>query len=185
MTGGEVELHEIAGARRYPAFVADDVRGRFVKVHSDGDDRFPGEDWAEIYYSTSARGVVRGMHLQLPPHDHHKAVHCLAGRALDVVVDLRSDSPTFGRHARVELNADPAELVLVPPGCAHGFQALVDDTVMVYLVSTPYEPSADGGIRWDSFGGDWPLDAVVVSDRDADLPSAAEFAAGDPRPWRA
>jgi dTDP-4-dehydrorhamnose 3,5-epimerase len=124
------------------------------------------------------------MHLQLPPHDHTKAVHCLAGAALDVVVDLRSESPTLGRHATIDLRGDRPELVVVPPGCAHGFQALTDDTVMVYLVSSVHEPAADSGIRWDSFDCEWPLTAPTVSDRDRALPTFETFATATHGPWR-
>jgi len=184
VTQGLVDLDAIPGARSVAAFSAIDDRGRFVKLHAAGDDRYPALDWNEVYYSTSAQGVVRGMHLQYPPHHHAKAVHCLAGAALDVVVDLRSDSPTFGCHARVELRPDPAEIVVVPPGCAHGFQALADDTVMVYLVSTVHAPESDGGIRWDSFGCDWPLPASAVSDRDRALPGLAEAVLTAPDLWR-
>lgn len=185
MTRGRVAATEIRGVMHSPAFRADDDRGRFVKLHSAGDDRFWPAKWDEIYYSTSRRGVIRGMHLQLPPHDHHKAVHCLAGEALDVVVDLRADSPTFGEHAALELDGDRPELVVVPPGCAHGFQALTDGTVMVYLVSTVHEPTADTGIRWDSFGCRWPVDSPTVSERDRALPTFGAFSTTPHLPWRA
>ena len=139
--------------------------------------------WDEIYYSTSGRGVIRGMHLQLPPHDHTKAVHCVAGRALDVVVDLRTQSPTLGRHAVIELDSTEPSLVVVPPGCAHGFQALDDDTLMLYLVSSVHAPAFDSGIRWDSFGCAWPLPASEISDRDRSLPDLTTFRKAEHGPW--
>jgi dTDP-4-dehydrorhamnose 3,5-epimerase len=185
MTHGRVAATEIAGLVHAPAFRADDDRGRFVKVHSAGDERFWPADWDEIYYSTSRRGVVRGMHLQLPPHDHHKAVHCLVGGALDVIVDLRAESPTFGKHTTIELDGDRPELVVVPPGCGHGFQALTDDTVMLYLVSSVHEPTADTGVRWDSFGCRWPIATPTVSERDRGLPTFEVFSATPHRAWRA
>lgn len=184
MTHGRVDATEIRGVVHSPAFHADDGRGRFVKLHSAGDDRFWPAAWDEIYYSTSRRGVIRGMHLQLPPHDHHKAVHCLAGEAVDVVVDVRADSPTFGRHSVIELSGERPELVVVPPGCAHGFQALTDGTVMVYLVSTVHEPNADSGVRWDSFACEWPIDETTMSDRDRALPPFDVFTATAHGPWR-
>lgn len=185
MSAGRVDPSAIAGLELRPAFSADDPRGRFVKLHSEGDDRFAQETWREIYYSTSGRGVVRGMHLQLPPHDHVKAVHCLAGRAVDVVVDVRAGSPTLGAHATFDLDAERPELVVVPKGCAHGFQALEPGTVMVYLVGTAHAPDADSGIRFDSFGFDWPLPPTEVSARDQGLPTLAEFTAAGHGPWGA
>jgi dTDP-4-dehydrorhamnose 3,5-epimerase len=184
MIRGAVDAGEIPGLHVEHAFVADDDRGRFVKVHSHGTGAAADVTWDEIYYSTSDRAVVRGMHLQLPPHDHHKAVHCLRGRAADVVVDLRAGSPTHGRHAVIELDEADPTVVVVPPGCAHGFQALTDATVMLYLVSSVHSPAADGGVRYDSFGCAWPLPPSLVSERDRALPDLDAFATSDPRPWR-
>ncbi|MCU0311999.1 MAG: dTDP-4-dehydrorhamnose 3,5-epimerase family protein [Acidimicrobiales bacterium] len=184
MNQGVVDPAEVPGLTVDRAFRADDDRGRFVKIHSAGSGAAGGVAWDEVYYSTSSKGVVRGMHLQLPPHDHHKAVHCLKGRAADVVVDLRAGSPTHGRHAVIELDEAEPTVVVVPPGCAHGFQALTDDTVMLYLVSSIHAPEADGGVRYDSFGCRWPLPPTSVSDRDRSLPGLAAFAVDDPRPWR-
>lgn len=184
MIGRRVATPEVPGLWFGPAFVADDDRGRFVKLHSAGDPRFgtdvrdgADEHWAEVYHSTSRRGVVRGMHLQLAPDAHVKAVHCLAGAAVDVVVDLRPDSPTAGAHTAVDLDAASPSIVVVPEGCAHGFQALVDGTVMLYLVSSVHSPSNDSGVRYDSFGFAWPLAPLAVSDRDAGLTTAEEFLA--------
>lgn len=181
MSAGRVDA--IAGVERLDAFSATDERGRFVKLHSDGDPRFAPVEWAEVYYSTSDTGVVRGMHLQRPPHDHHKAVHCLTGRAVDVVVDLRPGSPTVGAHVAFELDAARPQLVVVPPGCAHGFQALAAGTTMLYLVSTVHAPASDGGVRWDSFGAAWPLPVTSVSPRDRALPTVAEFLAEGIEGW--
>jgi len=184
MTPGRVEATDISGLRHLPAFRADDDRGRFVKVHPRADEPTWDPGWAETYYSTSKRGVIRGMHLQLPPHDHHKLVHCMAGRAIDVILDLRSGSPTFGRHTTIELGAETPEVVVVPPGCAHGFQAVADNTVMLYLVSSVHAPTADTGIVWDSFGCRWPLPPSAVSTRDEGLPTLAEFTAAGHSGWR-
>jgi len=183
MTSGCIDATEIPGLHHEPVFRADDARGRFVKLHSDDTGGRDTLVWDEIYYSTSGRGVIRGMHLQLPPHDHTKAVHCVAGRALDVVVDLRTQSPTLGRHAVIELDSTEPSLVVVPPGCAHGFQALDDDTLMLYLVSSVHAPAFDSGIRWDSFGCAWPLPASEISDRDRSLPDLTTFRKAEHGPW--
>jgi dTDP-4-dehydrorhamnose 3,5-epimerase len=155
----------------------EDERGGFLKLFRH--DAFVGlgldPTLAEVYWSTSRRGVVRGLHFQVPPRDHAKTVAVVRGAIHDVVVDLRVGSPAYGRHVEVTLEADTGCALHVPTGCAHGFQALSDDAVVLYLVGTEHSPDHDAGIRWDSVGACWPLDDVVVSDRDAALPPLAEF----------
>ncbi|MBP6864637.1 MAG: dTDP-4-dehydrorhamnose 3,5-epimerase family protein [Candidatus Didemnitutus sp.] len=154
-----------------------DDRGDFCKLFQQSRWQALGLGWPvrEQYVSTSHHGVVRGMHFQLPPHDHHKVVACLRGAAQDVVLDLRLQSPTFGRFAVFELHAEEPALVVVPRGCAHGFCARGDDTVMGYWVETEHVPSHDAGIRWDSFGHTWPISAPLLSPRDRALPDFATF----------
>jgi dTDP-4-dehydrorhamnose 3,5-epimerase len=154
-----------------------DARGLFVKTFHAGLFREAGLDFtpAEEFYSVSRAGVVRGMHFQVPPHDHAKLVYCSAGRVLDVVVDLRTSSPTFGRHFATELAAKTRAQLFIPSGFAHGFLALEDDSTMTYLTSTVHAAEADAGIRYDSFGFDWPVQAPVVSDRDLAFPAFADF----------
>lgn len=161
----------------HPLFV-EDVRGTFVKTfHSE---RFAElglpVDWREEYYSSSREGVIRGMHFQTPPHDHEKLVYCMQGRVLDVIVDLRKQSPTFGHHVAVELDAARGHGMLIPKGMAHGFLALTKAVLMAYKVSTVYAPTSDAGIRWDSFGLDWGVDQPIISERDRVHPSLADFA---------
>lgn len=102
--------------------------------------------------------TLRGMHYQLTPHAEVKVVRCVRGAVYDVAVDLRPDSPTFGRWAAVELTADNRRAFYVPEGCAHGYQTLTDDTEVHYLVSATYSPSHYRGVRWDDpfFGITWP-----------------------------
>jgi dTDP-4-dehydrorhamnose 3,5-epimerase len=130
---------------------------------------------AEFYYSRSSTGVIRGLHFQSPPHDHAKAVVCIVGSIFDVVVDLRFGSPTYAEHATFLLDAAAPSAVHVPAGCAHGFQALSNDALVGYLVSSEHEPSSDTGIRWDSAGIDWPLANPLVSSRDQSLPRLADL----------
>jgi dTDP-4-dehydrorhamnose 3,5-epimerase len=118
--------------------------------------------------------VVRGMHFQLPPHDHEKLVYVTAGSILDVVVDLRRTSGTYGQVFSVELVEHQSSL-FIPRGFAHGFLALSPNATVVYNVATGYQPTADAGIRWDSLGFAWPVAAPIMSDRDAAFPSLAEF----------
>lgn len=154
-----------------------DHRGQFVKTYARS--LLVGQgvsfDFAEEFYSISGRHVVRGMHLQLPPHDHVKMVYCVAGVARDVLLDLRK-GPGYGRVAEVDLTADEPAVLLIPSGVAHGFAALEDHTLLIYKTSSEHAPQADTGVRWDSFGHDWRLGgAVTLSERDATLPGFAEF----------
>ena len=135
----------------------------------------PGE-FTEQFHSRSAAGVVRGLHFQTPPSDLYKVVTCITGEAYDVVVDLREGSPAFGEHVVVGLNEPDAIAVAIPPGCAHGFLARADDTVLGYWTTCEHDPAHDAGIRWDSAGIDWPLEGEpVVSERDRALPGLAQF----------
>ena len=158
-------------------FFSEDERGIFVKTfHAE---RFAELglpiDWREEYYSSSRKSVLRGMHFQTPPHDHEKLVYCLQGRVLDVVVDLRRASPTFGKHVAIQLNAERGNGLMISKGMAHGFLALSDDVLMAYKVTTVYSPSNDKGIRWDSFGAQWGISQPIISARDAGHPALSEF----------
>lgn len=157
--------------------VLDDDRGRFVKTfHRDSFERLGlCADWAERYYSVSQPNVIRGFHFQLPPHEHEKLVYCITGRVLDVAVDLRMGSPTYGLHAQVELSAKRANLLYLPPGLAHGFCTVDEPATMIYNVTSIYQPTSDTGIRWDSAGIVWPLSAPNLSDRDRHFSSLSEF----------
>ena len=157
--------------------VMEDERGRFVKTYHDGKFAELGlrTDWREEYYSVSASGVLRGMHFQIPPADHAKLACCVAGEVLDVVVDLRLGSPTFGQCASFLLPADGAESVYVPSGVAHGFVSLRDQSVMQYKVTTVHSPEHDAGILWESLPFDWPIHDPVLSSRDARHPRLADF----------
>lgn len=113
-------------------------------------------------------GTVRGMHRQLPPHAEGKLVRCTAGAIVDVALDLREDSPSFGKHAMVELTANNSRALWLPPYVSHGYQTLVDDTVVSYQVSGPYAPGAEKAQRFDdpAFGIAWPREVTVISDKD-------------------
>lgn len=147
-----------------------DVRGTFAKTFLAEDFSAYGlaTTFAEEYHTVSKRGVVRGMHFQTPPYDHDKMVFCVHGRVLDVVLDLRVGSPTYGRVASFDLSGPDGHGLYIPQGCAHGFAALSDDAVMTYKVTTAYAPEHDAGILWSSVPGfEWPVAEPTVSDRDA------------------
>lgn len=154
-----------------------DQRGAFVKTFHEPtfESRAWPLRWREEFYSVSAKDVVRGMHFQTPPDDHDKLVYCVSGSVLDVVVDLRLSSPTFGRWASVPLVATDPLLVLIPIGVAHGFLSLENNSVMMYKTTSVHAPASDAGIRWDSFGFSWPVASPLISDRDAALPPLADF----------
>lgn len=154
-----------------------DVRGTFHKLFHREEFEAAGlrTDWAEEYVSVSSRGVIRGMHFQAPPSEHTKLVYCLGGEVIDVVVDLRHGSPSFGQHRSLAMTPQAAIGIYVPPGFAHGFQALRDDSIMLYKVTSVHDPLNDCGISWDSFGYEWPLQEAVISNRDRCHPSLAEL----------
>lgn len=121
---------------------------------------------------TEAEGTVRGLHLQAVPHAEAKLVRALRGRVWDVAVDLRESSSTFGRWHAVELSPEQGNALLIPEGCAHGFQVLEPSSELLYLHSGTWIPEADGGIRWDdaTLGIEWPKPVTALSERDQLLP---------------
>jgi dTDP-4-dehydrorhamnose 3,5-epimerase len=118
------------------------------------------------------RGTVRGMHYQAEPHGETKTLWCTHGAVYDVLVDLRPDEPTYGRWISVELTAGEPVALHVPPGIAHGYQTLIDDTALTYAIASPYVASSARSLRWDdpTVGIDWPLPVAVISDRDRGAP---------------
>jgi dTDP-4-dehydrorhamnose 3,5-epimerase len=124
---------------------------------------------------SARRGTLRGMHYQLAPSAETKLVFCMRGALHDVVVDLRPDSPTFGRSIAALLDERNHRVMVVPPGCAHGFLTLADDTVAFYLVSTAYDPARERGIRFDDpfFAISWPFAPRIISVRDRSHPDFA------------
>lgn len=154
----------------------EDMRGTFVKTYARTLFDRHGEpfEMLEEFYSVSCKDVIRGMHFQLPPHDHVKLVYCPVGAVEDVLLDLRS-GPGFGKVARVRLGEDQHSLLLIPKGIAHGFRSLVDGSLMVYKTSTEHAPKADVGIRWDSFGHDWGVAQPLMSERDRLHPQLENF----------
>lgn len=160
---------------RLPAF--SDHRGSFVKTFHDTALSAGGIDFTlkESYFSVSGQDVIRGMHFQVPPHQHSKIVFCPAGAILDVIIDLRRNSPTYGRHHAEILSGENHLACYIPEGFAHGFKALTADAITYYLVSSEHAPASDAGIRWDSFGYDWACPAPVMSARDQAFGSLSDF----------
>ena len=129
----------------------------------------PGLRFVQVNHSiTRRRGTIRGLHFQRPPGAEWKLIRCLRGLVFDVAVDLRRGSPTFGRWHAVLLSADNQRQILIPPGCAHGFQALADDAELLYQHSAAYRPELEDGVRHDDprLAIAWPEPAVQLSPRD-------------------
>jgi len=124
-------------------------------------------------------GTLRGLHFQTPPHAQDKLVRVVAGSVIDVAVDIRTGSPTFGRHVSAVLSAANGHQLLVPAGFAHGFATLEPDTHVCYKVTDYYAPRCDGGIAWDDadLGIDWRIDpaTATLSDKDRKHPRLADF----------
>jgi len=132
-----------------------------------------GRHIVQINHSrTSSIGAVRGMHYQHAPHAEMKMVRCLKGKVWDVAVDLRTGSPTFLHWYAAELSAENERMLIIPEGCAHGFQVLDEDSELLYLHTAAYTPASEGGVRYDdpAIGIDWPLDVVDLSGRDRKHP---------------
>ncbi len=130
-------------------------------------------------HSQSTRGILRGLHYQLPPFAQDKLVWVTRGEVFDVAVDLRQQSPTFGRWHGVVLSEQNRQMLLLPKGFAHGFLVLSDVADFQYKVTAPYSREHDRGVRWDdpAIGITWPVEAPVLSAKDAQQPSLAEVRA--------
>jgi len=118
------------------------------------------------------QGTVRGMHFQTDPHAEAKSVRCMNGAIYDVVLDLRPDSETFLQWFGAELTAESGDMLYIPEGCAHGYQALTDGAVMHYMASVPYAGASATGVRHDdpAFGISWPVPVTVISEADRKWP---------------
>jgi dTDP-4-dehydrorhamnose 3,5-epimerase len=118
------------------------------------------------------KGTLRGMHYQVVPDQEVKVVRCIAGAIYDVVVDLRTDSPTYTKWAATELSAANHLLLYIPEGLAHGYQTLEDNTEVTYQISAFYEPRSARGVRWNDpvFNIEWPIADHIISPRDAAFP---------------
>ena len=171
------DCSSISAVKVIEAFDSVDGRGGFTKFYNEDEFRAAGIDFGikEIYYSMSARNVIRGMHFQFPPYDHEKLVHVINGSVMDVIVDLRAGSSTYGKSVVIPLDGNMKRAVYIPRGFAHGFKSLEDNTVMQYCVGSVYNKEADGGIRYDSIGLDWGTEETIVSDRDKSFITLEEF----------
>lgn len=161
--------------------VFEDPRGYFFESYSqkEFDSKVRPAVFVQDNESCSSYGVMRGLHFQAPPFSQSKLVRCVRGRVLDVAVDIRRGSPTYGRHVAVELSAENHRQLFIPRGFAHGFSVLSETAVFQYKCDNPYAPSSEGGISIldNSLGIDWQIPAgkAVLSEKDGRHPLFAEF----------
>jgi dTDP-4-dehydrorhamnose 3,5-epimerase len=153
----------------------DDDRGFFARIWCRDEFAAHGIDSPMVQASLSHNriaGTLRGLHFAWPPAREGKLVRCERGRIHDVIVDLRPDSPSYTRHFALQLDDDACNALYVPPLVAHGFQTLVADCHVVYMMSEAYRPEAAGGVRYDdsAFGVRWPLPVVAIAERDRAYP---------------
>ncbi|MHA1284394.1 MAG: dTDP-4-dehydrorhamnose 3,5-epimerase [Promethearchaeota archaeon] len=148
-----------------------DHRGSFYRLYCENEFKIINHQKKIVqinHSSTKVKGTVRGMHFQYPPKSEIKIIKCLSGRVFDVAVDLRKNSPTFLKWFGIILTPANNKMIYIPEGFAHGFQTLEDDTELLYLHTEFYDPSFEGGVRFDDPKLDikWPLKPINISERD-------------------
>ena len=155
-----------------------DARGFFAETFRQTAFREGGvpDVFVQDDHARSTRGVLRGLHYQLPPRAQGKLVRVVRGEVYDVAVDLRKGSPGYGRWAGIHLSGDEGRLLWIPPGFAHGYLVLSETVDLTYKVTAEFDPRLDRGIRWDDsdIGVEWPDLEPVLSARDQALPSLSE-----------
>ncbi|MBD5285657.1 MAG: dTDP-4-dehydrorhamnose 3,5-epimerase [Bacteroides sp.] len=172
---------DIEGAVIIEPRIFRDARGYFFESYSkkEFDEKVAPVDFVQDNESMSTRGVIRGLHFQRPPYAQAKLVRCVKGRVLDVVVDIRKGSPTYGKHVAVELSEENHRQFFIPRGFAHGFAVLSDIAVFQYKCDNYYHPEADGGISIldPSLGIDWGIafEEAILSDKDKKHPLLSDF----------
>lgn len=167
---------ELSGAFEIQLFRHADERGTFFKPFQENVLKDAGLffEVKESILSISAKNVIRGMHFQTEPNAQCKLVYCPQGAILDVILDIRPNSNTFGKYVAVELSAANGKSLFIPEGFAHGFMALEDNSITSYLMNRSYVPENDKGILYNSFGFQWPAEPSMMSPRDQSFPSLAD-----------
>ena len=158
-----------------------DIRGYFLESYNKKKlEEIVGQvSFVQDNESKSSKGVLRGLHFQKPPFDQAKLVRCIKGRVLDVAVDLRNGSKTFGHHITIELSCENKKQLFVPRGFAHGFLVLSESAIFAYKVDNVYAPDYDAGICWNDpiLNIQWGIDEseIIVSKKDSELPFFSDF----------
>jgi dTDP-4-dehydrorhamnose 3,5-epimerase len=176
----EVVKTKISGVFEILLHPIEDTRGFFMRVYDKDFFRAHNlvRNWVHENHSLSKKkDTVRGLHFQFPPYTQTKLVRCIKGTVLDVWVDLRKDSLTFGGWDSVVLSEDNKKMIYIPAGFAHGFCTLVDNCEVLYKTDNIYNPDAEGGIIWNdtTIDIDWPIEKPILSKKDSNLPAFTEF----------
>ncbi len=176
--GVSIEQCEIPAVLELVSDVFADERGHFTEFYNEAAARALGfeQTFVQDNLSCSAQGVLRGLHYQLNPHAQAKLVRCVTGSIVDVAVDIRVGSPTYGQHVMRKLSAKKGNALWVPEGFAHGFLSLEDDTHVMYKCTAHWANGVEGTIRYDdpALGIVWPFEPSVVNQKDLDAPGLAE-----------
>jgi dTDP-4-dehydrorhamnose 3,5-epimerase len=163
------------GVSLIESFQSSDSRGSFLKILKYEELlTIPEFELEEVFFSTSLQGAIRGMHLQVNEASNWRFIQVLHGKAFDVLLDLRRSETTFLDTQINLLSEESHQTLIVPPGVAHGFQALTD-IEMIYLTSHRYEPDLDKGVSPFSIGIEWPLEVTSISERDSQLPTLQDY----------
>jgi len=174
----EVQSFDIKGPLLLKPRIFEDERGYFFESYNEKIFKEAGIalPFCQDNQSLSKKGVLRGLHFQNPPYEQGKLVRVLQGSVKDVAVDIRPSSPTFGKYIIEELSATNNYMMWIPPGFAHGFLTLEDDTIFVYKCSNLYNKESESGIRWDdaTIQIHWGITNPLVSEKDKLLPSLKE-----------
>jgi len=131
--------------------------------------------FGEDFVAKSVKGVIRGFHFQNPPHAQAKLVYCVNGSIMDIALDIRKGSPTYGKYQAFNLSGSKNNMLFIPEGFAHGYLTLEDNTIALYKMSSVYNPESEGGIRWDSIGVDWGIADPIISVKDRNYAPFYEF----------
>lgn len=172
-----IKKTNLLGCMEIQPKIFNDNRGQFIKTFNKNNYENMGleTNYEEEYYSHSQRGVLRGMHFQMPPFDHTKVVYCVSGEVQDVLLDLRKNSPTYGKASAIKLSAQIGNLIYIPKGIAHGFFVVSDAATLIYKTSTIYNEKYDSGILWNSFEFNWLSANPIISERDSNFQPLSKF----------
>ena len=169
----------IVGIRVFIPNIYKDERGYFFESYNQETFKKAGLNmtFAQDNQSGSIKDVIRGLHFQFPPYEQGKLVRAIRGSVLDVVVDLRKNQPTFGKHFKIILNDQDRQMLFIPPGFAHGFRTLEDNTVFFYKCTKVFNPQSERTIRWNDsdLAIDWGITDPILSEKDLNAPFFKDF----------
>jgi dTDP-4-dehydrorhamnose 3,5-epimerase len=163
---------KIEGLYVIDALKFSDLRGDLIKPFSKGffKDSNNNTSFDETWFTKSHKNVIRAMHMQVGPLACEKLVSVINGAVLDVILDTRKDSRTYGETFEIELTDDNRKSLYIPIGCAHGYKVLIENTITMYMATQVHDANNDVGYRWDSFGFDWGIKDPILAEKDLKLP---------------